>query len=105
MPRSRRASPQTIEVMVAIARRGGSWAYGYDIARETGLKSGSLYPILARLAEQGWLIAKWEEAAAPGRPARHLYRLTSTGTTTVRELEAARTRAEPTPGTPRTAEA
>lgn len=76
---------QTIEVMVAIARRGESWAYGYDIARETGLKSGSLYPILARLAEQGWLAAKWEAVAVLGRPPRHLYRLTPSGAAALQE--------------------
>ena len=84
MTRIRRTSSQTIAVMAAIARRDGSWAHGYDIARETGLKSGSLYPILVRLAEQGYLAARWETVVVPGRPARHLYRLTPAGTAALR---------------------
>lgn len=43
------------------------------------MQSGTLYPLLARLAEQGHLDAEWREPAAPGRPARHVYRLTATG--------------------------
>ena len=104
MTRFRRTSSQTIAVMVAIARRDESWAYGYDIARETGLKSGSLYPILVRLAEQGWLAARWETVVIPGRPPRHLYRLTPAGTAALR---AAVSPMDPTApyGTRRTVEA
>ena len=58
---------------------GAAWGHGYDLARETGLKSGTLYPILVRLEQQGWLEARWEEEPAPGRPRRHLYRLTGLG--------------------------
>jgi DNA-binding PadR family transcriptional regulator len=32
-----------------------------------------------RLEAQGWLEARWEEAPQPGKPARHLYRLTALG--------------------------
>ena len=55
------------------------WRYGYDLSGETGLKSGTLYPILMRLAERSLLETRWEEAAAPGRPPRHMYRLTGIG--------------------------
>jgi len=58
---------------------GTSWRYGYDLSRETGLKSGTLYPLLMRLAERGWVEAKWVEPASPGRPPRHMYRLTAEG--------------------------
>jgi PadR family transcriptional regulator, regulatory protein PadR len=43
------------------------------------LKSGSLYPILIRLADRGLVEARWEEEQPAGRPRRHLYRLTSDG--------------------------
>jgi PadR family transcriptional regulator PadR len=104
MTRIRRPSQQTMEVMMAIAQRDGSWAYGYDIARETGLKSGSLYPILARLAELGWLTATWETVAIPGRPARHLYRLTPAGKAALREAASSKD-SSLAYGTPRTVEA
>jgi DNA-binding PadR family transcriptional regulator len=59
--------------------RRNIWHYGYALARETGLPSGTLYPILIRLAEQGWLETKWTEPDRPGLPPRHTYRLTSAG--------------------------
>ena len=49
-----------------------------DLSRETVLKSGTLYPILMRLTENSWLETRWEEAE-PGRPPRHMYRLTTSG--------------------------
>jgi DNA-binding PadR family transcriptional regulator len=38
-----------------------------------------MYPILIRLADRGLLEATWEAGGPPGRPARHLYRLTAAG--------------------------
>jgi len=74
-----RASPQTSAVLDALSKNAGSWHYGYDLSKVTGLKSGTLYPILQRLNDAGWLETKWEEATEPGRPPRHLYRMTRTG--------------------------
>jgi DNA-binding PadR family transcriptional regulator len=56
-----------------------TWHYGYEISQRTGLKSGTLYPILIRLADQGWLETRWAEPQRQGRPARHTYRLTPVG--------------------------
>jgi DNA-binding PadR family transcriptional regulator len=52
--------------------------YGLELMRGAGLASGTLYPVLARLKEAGWLEKRWEELdpAAAGRPARAYYRLT-----------------------------
>lgn len=54
---------------------------GADIARKTGLKTGTLYPILMRLEDAGWLKSVWEEgtASAMGRPRRRLYKVTGVG--------------------------
>jgi DNA-binding PadR family transcriptional regulator len=41
------------------------WRYGYDLATEVNLKSGSLYPILVRLADRGLLETSWEPQPAP----------------------------------------
>ena len=60
-------------------RGTGRVPHGYGIAKDTGLKSGSLYPILIRLAERGLVEARWEEEQPAGRPRRHLYRLTPDG--------------------------
>ena len=80
MARRPNSSKQTRDVVEALLADSGSWRHGYDLARETALKSGTLYPILMRLEQSGWLEARWEDEPAPGKPRRHLYRLTATGT-------------------------
>jgi DNA-binding PadR family transcriptional regulator len=82
-------SPQTLAVLRSFLLDPAEWRYGYDIAKETGLRSGTLYPILARLAERAQLDRQWESEPAPGRPPRHLYRLTDTGLVAAREALAA----------------
>lgn len=79
MQRSRRPSPQTVAVITALAADPTTWRYGYELGQEVGLKAGSLYPILIRLCDRGLLEAAWETEPPPGRPARHLYRLTAAG--------------------------
>nr|WP_229362213.1 helix-turn-helix transcriptional regulator [Sphingomonas sp. PL-96] len=56
-----------------------AWRHGYDLMKHTGLSSGTLYPLLMRMTEQGLVEAEWQEPARLGRPARHAYRLTATG--------------------------
>jgi PadR family transcriptional regulator, regulatory protein PadR len=73
-----RLSPQTLQVLDAFLLVPKDWLYGYDISRNTGLKSGTLYPILMRLAERKLLETSWETAEV-GKPPRHLYRLTREG--------------------------
>lgn len=75
MARPLNSSSQTRDLVAALLLRPEEWRHGYDLSKETGLKSGTLYPILMRLEKQGWLETRWEEPAATGRPSRHLYRL------------------------------
>jgi PadR family transcriptional regulator PadR len=91
MPRNRAPSPQTMNVLRALAGDPARWRYGYELGAQTGLKAGSLYPILIRLADRELLEARWEESPPPGRPARHLYRLTLGG----QQLAAAQAAATP----------
>jgi len=79
MTRSRSLSPQTRAVLEALFDRPQAWRYGYDLSKETGLKSGTLYPLLIRLFDQGLLEAEWRPPQQPGRPQRHAYRLTAQG--------------------------
>jgi DNA-binding PadR family transcriptional regulator len=79
MARTRRPSPQTAAVLSALAQGPARWRHGYDLAKETGLASGTLYPILMRLEQRGVLEARWQRPERPGRPARHAYRLTGEG--------------------------
>jgi PadR family transcriptional regulator, regulatory protein PadR len=73
-----RLSPQTMLVLDAFLVQAEEWKYGYDLSRITGLKSGTLYPILMRMAERNLLETQWE-AGEPGRPPRHMYRFTPDG--------------------------
>lgn len=78
MPDDIRLSPQTIAVLSALLAMPTDWRYGYDLSRETQLKSGTLYPILMRLSERQWLESRWQHADENGKP-RHMYRLTASG--------------------------
>jgi PadR family transcriptional regulator PadR len=71
-------SAQTLEVLNAFLQMPQEWRYGYDISRHTGLKSGTLYPILMRLAGHKLLETHWE-SSEPGKPPRHMYKLTAAG--------------------------
>lgn len=79
MSRTPDRSPQTVAVLCALLAEPAQWRYGYDLAKTTSLASGTLYPILARLAARGYLDRQWEADPDPGRPPRHLYRLTPDG--------------------------
>ncbi|WP_349322771.1 PadR family transcriptional regulator [Asticcacaulis sp. MM231] len=79
MTRAPNISHQTRAVLSVLISQPQAWRYGYDLLKETELKSGTLYPLLIRLHDQGLLEAEWRPAAQPGRPPRHAYRLTSAG--------------------------
>ena len=80
-----RLSPQTLVVLDAFLDSPQDWKYGYDISRNTGLKSGTLYPILMRLADRKLLETSWDTSES-GKPPRHLYRLVPDGLRLAREL-------------------
>ena len=85
----RRPSLQTAAVLNALGAQPQAWRHGYDLLRETGLKSGTLYPLLVRLHEAGLLDAEWRASPQAGRPARHAYRLTADGAALARQVAAA----------------
>jgi DNA-binding PadR family transcriptional regulator len=85
MALARKCSPQTLALLAALMDRPRAWQHGYDLSKETGLKSGTLYPILTRLSDKGFLDSRWEDAEQPGRPPRHAYRLTASGLALARE--------------------
>ena len=72
-------SAQTLSVLASLCQEPSQWQHGYALASSTGLKSGTLYPILIRLADRGLVEARWEDEQPAGRPRRHLYRLTPEG--------------------------
>jgi PadR family transcriptional regulator len=86
MGRRLRISPQTLALLEALLDKPTSWHHGYALSQQTGLASGTLYPILMRLEKLRWLETGWERAGtAQGRPPRHLYRLTSEARAWARE--------------------
>ena len=89
MPRKPNSSRQTRALLAALLDHSPSWRRGYDLSKETGLRSGTLYPLLMRLSEQGLLEHRWQEAERPGLPPRHVYRLTAAGLALAREQELA----------------
>ena len=44
-------SKQTLSVLAVLCAQPSAWQLGYAIARDTGLKSGTLYPILIRTSD------------------------------------------------------
>jgi PadR family transcriptional regulator, regulatory protein PadR len=72
-------SAQTLSVLAVLRDLPSEWRHGYALAKQTGLKSGTLYPILIRLADRGLVEACWQDEPQPGRPRRHMYRLTVDG--------------------------
>jgi PadR family transcriptional regulator, regulatory protein PadR len=72
--------------------------YGYDLMKAAKLPSGTLYPMLARLREDGLVDSEWETQRedAGGRPPRKYYRLTAEGLRVARlELAQAASQAAP----------
>jgi PadR family transcriptional regulator, regulatory protein PadR len=93
----REFSPQTLSVLAALYEQPSRWQHGYALASQTGLKSGTLYPILIRLADRGLVEASWQEEPQPGRPRRHLYRLTADGLASAAGALASAAAAQATP--------
>jgi len=89
MVRNRRPSKQMLSLLDALSAKPHEWRHGYDIMKETGLLSGTLYPLLMRMTDQGLVEAEWHEPAQPGKPPRHAYRLTAQGLALARETAGA----------------
>ena len=79
MTRPRALSGHARALLAALLAAGPRWSYGYELASLTGIRSGTLYPLLIRLEGQGFLEAEWQPPAAAGRPPRHASRLTAAG--------------------------
>lgn len=90
MARKRQPSRQMRALLDILSGQRDQWRHGYDLMKETGLSSGTLYPLLMRMTEQGLVEAEWHEPARPGRPARHAYRLTAAGLSLALEMPSGR---------------
>jgi DNA-binding PadR family transcriptional regulator len=88
MERRRNPSKHMLALLRTLSVRPRDWRHGYDMMKETGLLSGTLYPLLMRMTDQGLVEAEWHPPAHPGRPARHAYRLTAAGLAMARGADA-----------------
>jgi DNA-binding PadR family transcriptional regulator len=72
---------QTLLVLSAMLTDPDTDWYGFELSKRSGLKPGTIYPILDRLLKVDWLERRWEEIdpTIAGRPRRRLYRLTCVG--------------------------
>ena len=86
MVRTRRPSPQMRLLLERLAAHAPRSQHGYELMKETGLSSGTLYPLLMRMTDQGLVEAEWHPPSQPGRPPRHAYRLTAAGVQLARDL-------------------
>ncbi|TDD04436.1 PadR family transcriptional regulator [Nonomuraea deserti] len=73
--------PTQALLRVLLAEPERDW-YGLELCELAGMPSGTVYPILARLEQVGWLESRWEEPethAGRARPRRRYYRITADG--------------------------
>ena len=80
---------------VAQALMSDPWArvWGYDLSKNSAVRSSAMYPMLSKMLAFGWLTDGWEDPAkyVEKRPPRRYYELTDLGR---RELAAVCTAAE-----------
>jgi PadR family transcriptional regulator PadR len=82
MMRSPRMTLQVQLVLGEMLTQPAEPRYGLDLCAATGLPSGTIYPILARLERIEWVVSDWENPeahVAEGRPRRRYYQFTREG--------------------------
>jgi PadR family transcriptional regulator len=78
MSKRLRRTPATLAVLAELSNATGP-IWGLQMVRDTGRPAGSVYPILARLEEAGWVESAWETDQAHSGPRRRYYTLTDDG--------------------------
>lgn len=81
-----RVTDATLDVLEVLLQDSDD-LYGLKIAKAAGRPTGSVFPILARLEDCGWVTSEWEagDPAARG-PRRRFYRLSPDGLAQSRQL-------------------
>jgi len=80
----------TYPTAIVLTALGNGHRHGFDIIDVTGLRAGTVYPILRRLEDESLVRSSWERVArarAAGRPPRRNYRLTAAGEAMLRETQ------------------
>lgn len=97
-----RVTPPLLDVLDAFLQADGFELYGWAIIKTTGRSGPTVYKILERLTEMGWVSARWDDQPAePNRPRRRYYTLTGDAAIPARRLLTERRPARTaTPGRP-----
>jgi PadR family transcriptional regulator, regulatory protein PadR len=89
---SLRMTLATQMVLRSLLEKPADKRYGLELCGEAGLQSGTVYPILTRLEQAGWVHSAWEDPEvhqAEGRPRRRYYTLSEEGAAQARQALAA----------------
>ncbi len=71
-----------VQVAIALMADPSGRHWGYELSKQSGVRSGVMYPLLQRMLDEGWLADGWEDQAQTGRakrPPRRYYELTGAG--------------------------
>lgn len=71
-----------VAVAAALMSDPGGRHWGYELSRQSRVRSGVMYPVLKRMLDEGWLADGWEDQAEAGRekrPPRRYYEVTELG--------------------------
>jgi DNA-binding PadR family transcriptional regulator len=90
MPAPTRITKPLVAVLTELLAADDRELHGWVIKERTGKPSSTVYRILERLTELGWLTTRWAASPKPNRPSRCYYRLTPLGETRAREILASR---------------
>lgn len=76
-----RLSGPTLKLLKMLIEKPLQGRSGADISKTLSIGSGTLYPLLQRLENAGWLKSEWEQLdpSQAGRPRRRYYKLTGEG--------------------------
>lgn len=75
----RRVTAATLDVLGVFVADAPDDQHGFRLAQRTHRPTGTIYPILLRLEEMGWLASRWDEDTPEGRPRKRLYHMTEAG--------------------------
>ena len=70
-----------VQVAMALVNDPTGRHWGYELSKQTGVRSGVLYPMLTRMLDEGWVEDGWEDPTtiSDKRPPRRYYELTTEG--------------------------
>ncbi|MGH3405187.1 MAG: PadR family transcriptional regulator [Streptosporangiaceae bacterium] len=85
-----RITDATLDVLEVLLHESED-LYGLKIAKAAGRPTGSVFPILAKLEDCGWVTSEWEDGDPAARgPRRRFYQLSPDGLVQARQLFAKR---------------